>query len=113
MKIFCLRMMDYGYRVLILGDTKDEYEALCRALGVEPFVIGHGLPTRVNPLAIGPLGHGWADLDAKEAAKPRHRSCSTGGWCCYAGWSAHRRSAANRCRSARPMRPRSRPRCAG
>jgi hypothetical protein len=62
-------MMDYGYRVLILGDTKDEYEALCRALGVEPFVIGHGLPARVNPLAIGPLGHGWADLDAAEARR--------------------------------------------
>jgi hypothetical protein len=66
-KIFCLRMMDYGYRVIILGDTKDEYEALCRALGVEPFVIGHGMPTRVNPLAIGPLGHGWHRLDGKEA----------------------------------------------
>ena len=68
-KIFCLRMMDYGYRVLILGDTKDEYEALCRALGVEPFVIGHGLPTRVNPISIGPLGHGWAGLDADEAQR--------------------------------------------
>ena len=68
-KIFCLRMMDFGYRVLILGDTKDEYEALCRALGVEPFVIGHGLPARVNPLAIGPLGHGWADLAAPEARR--------------------------------------------
>ena len=66
-KIFCLRMMDYGYRVLILGDTKDEYEPLCTALGVQPFVIGHGLPTRVNPLAIGPLGHGWAQLAATEA----------------------------------------------
>jgi hypothetical protein len=65
-KVFCLRMMDYGYRVLILGDTKDEYEALCRALGVEPFVIGHGLPSRVNPLAIGPLGHGWTSLGVKE-----------------------------------------------
>ena len=66
-KIFALRMMDYGYRVLILGDTKDEYEALCRALGVEPFVIGHGLAARVNPLAIGPLGHGWARLDRDES----------------------------------------------
>ena len=68
-KIFCLRMMDFGYRVLILGDTKDEYEALCRALGVEPFVIGHGLPARVNPLALGPLGHGWADLSREETQR--------------------------------------------
>ena len=68
-KIFCLRMMDFGYRVLILGDTKDEYEPLCRALGVEPFVIGHGLPTRVNPLDIGPLGDRWEQLDGPEATR--------------------------------------------
>lgn len=68
-KAFCLRMMPFGYRVLILGDPKDEYEKLCRALGVEPFVIGHGMRTRINPLAFGPLGHGWADLDATEAQR--------------------------------------------
>lgn len=66
-KAFCLRMMDFGYRTLILGDPKDEYEHLCRAFGVEPFAIGHGLPTRINPLAVGPLGHGWADLDREQA----------------------------------------------
>lgn len=68
-KVFCLRMLDFGYRVLILGDTKDEYEALCRALGVEPFVIGHGMPTRVNPLDVGPLGADWARLDRMEATR--------------------------------------------
>ena len=66
-KAFCLRMMDFGYRTLILGDTKDEYDALCRQLGVEPFAVGHGLPTRINPLAIGPLGHDWARLSAEQA----------------------------------------------
>lgn len=66
-KAFCLRMMDFGYRTLILGDPKDEYEALCRAFGVEPFAIGHGLPTRINPLAIGPLGLGWEKLSAEDA----------------------------------------------
>jgi len=68
-KAFCLRMMDFGYRTLILGDPKDEYEKLCRALGVEPFVIGHGLPARINPLAFGPLGHGWAHLSGAEAQR--------------------------------------------
>ena len=68
-KAFILRMLDFGYRVLILGDPKDEYENLCRALGVEPFAIGHGLPARINPLDFGPLGHGWADLDAAEAQR--------------------------------------------
>ncbi len=68
-KAFALRMLGYGYRTLVLGDTKDEYEPLCRALGVEPFVIGPGLPTRVNPLALGPLGHGWDTLGAAEARR--------------------------------------------
>ena len=68
-KVFCLRMLAFGYRVLILGDTKDEYEPMCRALGVEPFVVGHGLRARVNPLAFGPLGHGWDRLPAAEAQR--------------------------------------------
>ncbi|WP_290515317.1 ATP-binding protein [Aeromicrobium sp.] len=66
-KVFCLRMMDFGYRTLILGDPKDEYESLCRAFGVEPFAIGHGLSARINPLAIGPLGRGWSHLSAEDA----------------------------------------------
>lgn len=69
-KAFCLRMADFGYRTLILGDPKDEYEPLCRALGVEPFVVGHGLATRINPLAFGPLGDGW-DLLGREEAQRR------------------------------------------
>ena len=35
-KAFSLRMMDFGYRTLILGDPKDEYEPLCRFFGVDP-----------------------------------------------------------------------------
>ena len=66
-KAFVLRMMDFGYRTLIVGDPKDEYEKLCHALGVQPFAIGHGLPARINPLAFGPLGHGWEHLDAAAA----------------------------------------------
>jgi hypothetical protein len=68
-KAFCNRMLDYGYRVLILGDTKNEYEELCKAYGVSPFEIGVGLGTRINPLAFGPLGHGWAGLPAAEAQR--------------------------------------------
>ena len=68
-KAFLLRMTDFGYRVLVLGDPKDEYEPLCRALGVEPFAIGHGLPARINPLDFGPLGNGWANLGAVEAQR--------------------------------------------
>ncbi|MCW2530151.1 MAG: uncharacterized protein JWM76_5011, partial [Pseudonocardiales bacterium] len=42
----CLRLMAYNYRTLILGDVKEESEPLCRALGVEPHAVGHGLPAR-------------------------------------------------------------------
>ncbi|MDC5696290.1 ATP-binding protein [Intrasporangium calvum] len=66
-KAFVLRMMDFGYRTLVVGDPKDEYEKLCHALGVQPFAIGHGLPARINPLAFGPLGHGWEHLDPAAA----------------------------------------------
>ena len=68
-KAFCLRMMGFGYRILVLGDPKDEYETLCRTLGVEPIAIGHGLPARINPLTLGPLGAGWEQLDAAEARR--------------------------------------------
>lgn len=66
-KAFVLRMMDFGYRTLIVGDPKDEYEKLCHALDVQPFAIGHGLPARINPLAFGPLGQGWEQLDPAAA----------------------------------------------
>ena len=65
-KAFCTRMMPFGYRTLVLGDPKDEYESLCRALGVEPFVIAPGFWARINPLAMGPLGHEWEKLSAEK-----------------------------------------------
>jgi len=68
-KMFCLRMMAYAYRTLILGDVKDEYEPLCRALGVEPHAVGHGLPARINPLDFGPLGNDWTALPRAEAQR--------------------------------------------
>jgi len=66
-KAFCLRMTDFGYRILILGDVKDEYEDLCRFFGVEPFVVGPGMSARINPLDFGPLIQGWDTLAPQEA----------------------------------------------
>jgi len=68
-KVFLLRMLGFGYRALILGDVKDEYEPLCRAVGVVPIAIGQGLPARINPLEFGPLRHGWDQLDPDEAKR--------------------------------------------
>ena len=67
-KAFALRMMAYGARTLIAGDVKGEYESLCRALGVEPISLGVGLPARINPLDMGPLGHRWDHLSGDEQA---------------------------------------------
>ncbi len=78
-KAFALRMMDFGYRTLILGDPKDEYENLCAALGVDavpdrPRPAGPDQPPVVR--APGPrLGH--PDRAAGPRAVPR--SCSGGG----------------------------------
>ena len=48
-KALVLRLLDLGHRTLVLGDPKDEYAPLCRALGVEPVELGPGLPARLNP----------------------------------------------------------------
>lgn len=66
-KAFVLRMSDFGYKTLILGDIKDEYESLCHWFGVEPIAVGQGLRARINPLDFGPLIHGWENLTPAEA----------------------------------------------
>lgn len=65
-KAFMLRMIRYGYRSLVLGDLKDEYEDLARFLGVEPYRIGPGLPGRINPLDFGPLADEWEQQTGQE-----------------------------------------------
>jgi len=66
-KAFALRMTDFGYRILILGDPKDEYERLCHFFDVDPVALGPGMSARINPLAFGPLAQGWDQLSAREA----------------------------------------------
>ena len=68
-KMACLRLMAYGYRTFIPADVKDEYEPLCRALGVQPHAVGHGLPARINPLDFGPIGNDWTHLPRVEAQR--------------------------------------------
>ncbi len=61
-KAILFRLMLFGVRTLVAGDVKDEYEKLARAVGVTPFALGVGMPARINPLDLGPLGHGWDRL---------------------------------------------------
>lgn len=63
-KALALRLMAYGVKTFVLGDLKNEYAALARALGVEPVELGPGLSARLNPLDAGPLGQNLpADAD--------------------------------------------------
>ncbi|MFF5230272.1 VirB4 family type IV secretion system protein [Dactylosporangium sp. NPDC000521] len=55
-KAIVTRLMRYGVKTFVLGDIKNEYAPLARALGVDPVEIGPGLPARLNPLDAGPLG---------------------------------------------------------
>jgi hypothetical protein len=55
-KALALRLMTYGTSLFVVGDLKNEYAPLARALGVEPAELGPGLPGRINPLDAGPLG---------------------------------------------------------
>ncbi len=68
-KAFMLRMIRFGYRSLVLGDVKDEYEDISRALGVEPYRVGPGLPGRINPLDFGPIALDWEKQDRVESAR--------------------------------------------
>ena len=55
-KALALRLMAYGVRTFVVGDVKNEYAPLARALGVTPVELGPGLGSRLNPLDAGPLG---------------------------------------------------------
>jgi hypothetical protein len=55
-KALGMRLMAYGVRMFIVGDLKNEYAQMARALGTEPVELGPGLPGRLNPLDAGPLG---------------------------------------------------------
>ena len=71
-KALALRLMAYGVRCFVLGDIKNEYAPLARALGVEPVELGPGLRGRLNPLDAGPLGENLpADPTACASGSPR------------------------------------------
>jgi hypothetical protein len=56
-KSLALRMTAFGVRVYVPGDPKGEWGEVARALGVEPILLGRGLPARINPLDPGRRPH--------------------------------------------------------
>jgi len=70
-KSLALRMTAFGVRVYVPGDPKGEWADVARALGVEPIVLGRGLPARVNPLDPGmrPTGMPSAEWEREVLAR--------------------------------------------
>jgi len=64
---FLLRMMEFGVKTLIAGDTKGEYSPVVRGLGYTPIEIGHGLGNILNPLDLGPLRAVWHTMRTDDA----------------------------------------------
>lgn len=56
-KSLALRMTAFGVRVYVPGDPKGEWGQVAQALGVEPILLGRGLPARINPLDPGQRPH--------------------------------------------------------
>jgi type IV secretory pathway VirB4 component len=54
-KALMMRLIAYGVKAFVLGDIKNEYAPLARALGLQPVELGPGLGARLNPLDAGPL----------------------------------------------------------
>lgn len=66
---FLLRMMEFGVKTLIAGDTKGEYSPVVRGLGYTPIEIGHGLGNVLNPLDLGPLRAVWHTMRTTDAVQ--------------------------------------------
>ncbi len=79
-KAMVLRLVDCGYQALILGDAKDEYTPLCRALGVEPVEIGPGLPGRINPLDYAPGTDTGTDAGTGHSSDRRSWDATVARW---------------------------------
>jgi len=52
-KSLCVRSIPFGRRVYVACDPKGEHSAVARAVGGRAIELGHGMPTRLNPLDEG------------------------------------------------------------
>lgn len=60
-KALYTRSLGFGRRVYIPGDPKGEHTAVAEAVGGRAIKLGHGLPTRLNPLDEGYRPAGMSD----------------------------------------------------
>ncbi len=75
----------FGTKVLILGDTKPDYDRLVGYLGGQVIRIGRGLD-RINPLDAGPLGAALRAMSGPGCGAAARGGAQHGGWRCCWRW---------------------------
>src|SRR5699024_11488414 len=70
------RSLPFGRRVYVPGDPKGEHTAIARAVGGRAIQLGHGLPTRLNPLDEGYRPTGLSDAQGATTGASRRRDPS-------------------------------------
>lgn len=72
-KALYTRSLGFGRRVYIPGDPKGEHTAVAEAVGGRAIKLGHGLPTRLNPLDEGYRPAGMSDQQWTATVTSRRR----------------------------------------
>ncbi|MGP5008858.1 ATP-binding protein [Brachybacterium tyrofermentans] len=67
------RSLPFGRRVYVPGDPKGEHTEIARAVGGRAIQLGHGLPTRLNPLDEGYRPSGLSDAEWATTVASRRR----------------------------------------
>ncbi|NLG20605.1 MAG: ATP-binding protein [Actinomycetales bacterium] len=67
------RSLPFGRRVYVPGDPKGEHTEIARAVGGRAIQLGHGLPTRLNPLDEGYRPSGLSDAEWETTVASRRR----------------------------------------
>ncbi|OLT39853.1 hypothetical protein BJF86_06305 [Serinicoccus sp. CNJ-927] len=67
------RSIPFGRRVYVPGDPKGEHTAVAEAVGGRAIALGHGMPTRLNPLDEGHRPAGLDDIQWAAQVTSRRR----------------------------------------
>lgn len=72
-KSLYMRSLPFGRRVYVPGDPKGEHTRVAEAVGGRAIALGHGLPSRLNPLDEGYRPSGMTDAEWASTVASRRR----------------------------------------
>ncbi len=72
-KSLATRSLAFGIRVYVPGDPKGEWTSVAQAVGGTAITLGHGMPTRLNPLDEGQRPEGMPDSQWRALVWSRRR----------------------------------------